>query len=99
MQAVRIDEKGRVLDAVATISKKQNENLTWVALRDGGPWKITFDKNGSPFNPGTYTVAPGAWASTTKGPVTGNAGSTYKYTVRRATTNEVTDDPDVDVEP
>ena len=44
MQVVRIDKKGRALDHVVHLSKRDNDDLIWVALGNGGPWKVTFDK-------------------------------------------------------
>ena len=102
MQVVRIDKKGRVIDGVVSVSKRDHgpENLTWIALGNDGPWKITFDKGtGSPFTEVTYTVDAGGATSTDGGPVNGVVGRTYRYSVRHGLTDELTDDPDVDVEP
>ena len=102
MQVVRIDKKGRALDHVTTVKKNDKENVTWVALGQGGPWYVTFDKppdgtfeNGSPFETDKYEVPPGGLVQTTDGPVKGTG--TYKYNVKDAR-GRVTDDPDVDVE-
>jgi len=107
MQVVRIDKLGRVLDGVVAVSKSDKENVIWVALGKGGPWKITFDKpggvGGSPFDETEYLVGRGNFAVTMNGPRTAtSAGQTYKYRVRDATNpnnaTNITDDPDVDIE-
>jgi hypothetical protein len=99
VQVVRIDKKGRALEHVVTVSKDLGERVLWVALSNEGPWKVTFDKGtGSPFGATSFTVPKGGLVTTTTGPDSGTAGVTYKYNVRNATTNEITDDPDVDVE-
>jgi hypothetical protein len=100
MQVVTIDKKGRALQRVVKVSEGLREELMWVALGDGGPWKVTFDKGtASPFSENAYTVSPGDVVRTGGGPRTDTKNNTYKYNVRNATTNEITDDPDVDVEP
>ena len=100
MQVVTIDTQGRALQRVAHVSKGANEELMWVATGNGGPWKVTFDKGTpSPFSQATYTVPRGGPAQTNGGPVNGNVGVTYKYNVRDANTDVITDDPDVDVDP
>jgi hypothetical protein len=102
MQVVRIDEKGRALDHVVAVKKNDNENVIWVALDKGGPWKVTFDKAvtpaGSPFTGASYTVPQGGTVRTEDGPVNGNVKQTFKYNVRNEKTNGITDDPDVDIE-
>ena len=100
MQVVRIDKKGRALDHVVAVKKSDTENVVWVALGNGGPWKVTFDKNalGSPFNDDDYTVPRGGSVETNNGPDNGNVNQTYQYNVRKANNNNITDDPDVDVE-
>lgn len=60
--------------------------------------KVTFDKGTpSPFSEPAYTIQAGGAEQTKGGPVKGSAGRTYKYNVRNAR-DEITDDPDVDVE-
>jgi hypothetical protein len=100
MQVVRIDKKGRALDHVVAVKKSDDENVVWVALGNGGPWKVTFDKNtaGSPFNDDDYTVPRGGSVETNNGPVNGNVNQTYQYNIRNANNNNITNDPDVDVE-
>ncbi len=53
-QACRIDAKGYVVtsDRKIHVSKGKHEDVLWIATQNGGPWKITFDKdkNGSPFS-------------------------------------------------
>ncbi|HEY5616927.1 MAG TPA: hypothetical protein VIK60_03240 [Vicinamibacterales bacterium] len=99
-QAVRINPNGTVVETKVTVRKSQHEDVRWIALLGGGPWKITFDKdaNGSPFSMTEYTVGPGGSEGSTGGPVGGVVGKTYKYNVRNAVNNQITDDPDVDVE-
>ena len=99
-QAVRIQANGTAVERVVKVRKSQHEDLRWIALAGEGPWKITFDKddNGSPFSMTEYTVGRGGSEGTTGGPVAGAVGETYKYNVRNATNNQITDDPDVDVE-
>ena len=108
MQVVRIDQKGRALDKVVSVSKGGHDNVLWVALGNGGPWKITFDKAtggigfqpGSPFSENEYIVARGWFVSTMNGPVASVViNGTYSYSVRNVTTNVLTDDPDVDIDP
>jgi len=102
MQVVRIDKKGRALDHVVAVKKSDDENVIWVALGNGGPWQITFDKdaNGSPFDDDDYTVPRGGSVPTTGGPLNGMVGRTYKFNVRDASkpAKPITDDPDVDAE-
>ena len=101
MQVVRIDTKGRALEHVVHVSKSANEDVMWVAQGNGGPWKVTFDKdsNGSPFSESVYLVPQHGFVKTTGG-LSSNAvvGQTYRYNVRDATTNVITDDPDIDIE-
>jgi hypothetical protein len=99
MQVVRIDAKGRAIDHVVAVKREINEDLSWVALGNGGPWKITFDKGTpSPFRQAQYEVPPGGVVRTEGGPENGSVGVTYKYNVRNGITNAITNDPDVDVE-
>ena len=103
MQVVRIDRKGRALDHVVAVKKSDDERVIWVALGRGGPWMVTFDKNddGSPFDSRTYTIDPGGFTPTERGPVNGEPGVTYKYNVRdplKDPKDNITDDPDVDIE-
>jgi hypothetical protein len=102
MQVVTIDAKGRALQHVVHVSESAHEELMWVALGNGGPWQVTFDKvghipAGSPFSQSAYQVPQAAFVKTTGGPNAGTAGKIYKYNVRDATGN-ITDDPDVDIE-
>ena len=111
MQVVRIDDKGRALDHVVKVNKPNHDNVMWVALGNGGPWRITFDKvaagaggngisEGSPFSRTEYLVDQGNFVITMNGPTAGAVvGNTYKYNVRDANTNVIKDDPDVDVDP
>ena len=99
MQVVTIDPRGRALQRVAHVSEGLHEELMWVAIGNGGPWKVTFDKGTpSPFSANSYTVPAGGPVQTDGGPTPGTAGNTYKYNVRNATTNAITDDPDIDIE-
>jgi hypothetical protein len=101
-QAVLINPDGTIApeNKKVTVRKILHEDVRWIATHGGGPWKITFDKdaNGSPFSMTQYTVGPGGTEGSTGGPIAGVAGRTYKYNVRNAVTNAVTDDPDIDVE-
>jgi hypothetical protein len=98
-QAVQIRPDGTVIETKVRVRKSEHEDVRWIALAGGGPWKLTFDAgDGSPFSMTSYTVAPGASEGSTGGPVAGVAGQTYKYNVRNAVTNAITQDPDVDVE-
>jgi hypothetical protein len=106
MLVVRIDAMGRALEHVVHVTQAGHDNVMWVATEGGGPWRITFDKppGGIPFQPGTpfsedsYLVARGWFVMTMGGPLPAATG-TYKYNVRDANTNVITDDPDVDVDP
>lgn len=106
MEVVRIDPRGRAQEHVVKVKKDEDENLTWCALGNGGPWKVTFDKGTpNPFGPAGgappfYTVPKGGCVQTQGGPVNGNVGVTYKYNVRDPSLpgEPVTNDPDVDVE-
>jgi hypothetical protein len=100
MQVVRIDKKGRALDHVVRLSKMDNDDLMWVALGNGGPWRITFDKGTeSPFGAPTYDVPPGGFVTTTNGPKESTrVGETYRYNVKNAS-GEITNDPDIDIDP
>jgi len=113
MKTVLIDANGIVVneDRVVNVSKNGHEDVRWVAIENGGPWTITFDKvagpsnyplaAGSPFTQTTYSVTKGGKESSTGGPVGGLVGWTYRYRVRKGYNNPngpVTDDPDVDVE-
>jgi hypothetical protein len=105
-QAVSINPAGRVIaeDRVARVRKQQNENVMWVALGNGGPWLVTFDKEGhqpagSPFNQAEYFVPRGEFVQTAGGPTAGVVGGKYKYNVREARSGIITDDPDIDVDP
>ena len=101
-QAVLINPDGTIVEEhkKVTVRKSLHEDVRWVATYGGGPWKVTFDKdaNGSPFSMTQYTIGPGGSEGSSGGPVAGVAGRTYKYNVRNAVTNAITDDPDVDVE-
>jgi hypothetical protein len=108
MQVVIIDTKGRALQHVTKLSKSANDDVMWVAQGNGGPWKVTFDKAanptnpfkpGSPFDADVYEVPQGGFVKTTSGlnPIT-VVGETYRYNVRYATTNVITNDPDIDIE-
>jgi hypothetical protein len=99
---VRIDRKGRALDHVVRVSKQDQEKVTWVAQGNGGPWKVTFDKdaNGSPFSQTVYVIPQGGSVTTGAGPnPTTNVDETYRYNVRNATTDVITNDPDIDIDP
>ena len=110
-KAVRINKAGQVvaLDNPVKVSRKEKDDVLWVALEGGGPWTITFDKindggpskypikAGSPFGQSTYTTGNGGSGGSTGGPV-GDERYTYRYNVRDAN-GRVTDDPDVDVDP
>jgi hypothetical protein len=99
MQVVRIDRKGRALDHVVAVSKRGREDVMWVAQGNQGPWEITFDKGtASPFSQGAYQVPEGGFVRTTDGPVHGTEGNIYKYNVKNAK-GDITDDPDVDIDP
>jgi len=99
MQVVTIDARGRAIQRVVRVREGTHEELMWIAQGNGGPWRVTFDKGTpSPFSEAAYTVPPGGPVQTNGGPNAGTAGNTYKYNVRDATTNAVTDDPDVDIE-
>ena len=101
-QAVQINPDGTIPEQEKKVRVRKNlhEDVRWIATHGGGPWKITFDKdaNGSPFSMTEYTVGPEGSAGSTGGPTAGIVGRTYKYNVRNAVTNQITDDPDVDVE-
>jgi hypothetical protein len=98
-QAVQIRPDGTVVEKKVRVRKSEYEDVRWIATAGGGPWKITFDgSNGSPFSMTSYTVGPGGSEGTSGGPTAGVAGKTYKYNVRNAVTNALTEDPDVDVE-
>ena len=107
MKTVLINAAGVVADPsdrVVNVSKGGKEELRWVATAGGGPWRITFDKgaSGSPFTETSYDVPPGGSKTTSGGPVAGVVGRTYQYNVRdpgRPANNNITDDPDVDVDP
>jgi hypothetical protein len=105
MKTVLIHENGKVMDPadrVVHVSKGAKEELRWVAKGNGGPWKITFDKdnNGSPFSATSYDVLQGATKTTEGGPIAGVVGATYQYNVRDGNNPaNITDDPDVDVDP
>ena len=107
-QAVRISATGQVIDTPVKVSKRQSDDVLWIATGNGGPWTITFDKasnapatyavaSGSPFSDSTYTVSQGGSHGSTGGPVNGSVGKTYRYCVRNSA-GEIVDDPDVDVE-
>jgi hypothetical protein len=98
-QVVRIDAAGRVVDRVVSVRKSRDEDVLWVAQSNGGPWKITFDKDasGSPFSETSYDVQRGGSGGSTGGPVGGVVGRTYRYNVRDAA-GTITDDPDIDIE-
>ena len=100
MQSVKIDHRGRANDHAVSVKKSTNENVTWTALGNGGPWKLTFDKDalGSPFNEADYLLPQGGAVSTSGGPMNGAVGNTYRYNVRNGNTNAITDDPDIDIE-
>jgi hypothetical protein len=107
-QAVRITPTGQVVDTPVKVSKRQREDVLWIATGNGGPWTITFDKvssapstypveSGSPFSQSSYTVAKGGSTGSTGGPMAGQVGRTYRYVVKDEF-DHVTHDPDVDVE-
>jgi hypothetical protein len=109
MKTVLIDASGQVFntDRVVKVSKNGNEDVRWVAMSNGGPWAITFDKilppstypvgPGSPFDKTEYTVPKAGSGSSTGGPIAGLVGWTYKYNIRDDS-GAITDDPDVDIE-
>jgi len=101
MQVVQIDTKGRALQHAVHVSKGGNEDMMWVALGNGGPWKITFDKGTpSPFSSSQYDVPQNGFVRTVDGPVNGIVGDTYKYNVRDGNNPAVImNDPDVDIDP
>lgn len=105
MKTVLIQQNGVVVDRVVNVSKKDKEEVRWVAQGNGGPWRITFDKtnSGSPFTATAYDVPKSGTRTTAGGPVAGVVGASYQYNVRdpndpNPATN-VKDDPDVDVDP
>jgi len=90
---------GTVIEKRVTVRKSLHEDVRWIALMGGGPWKITFDAgDGSPFSMTSYMIGPGGSEGSTGGPVAGIPRKIYKYNVRNAVTNAVTEDPDVEVE-
>jgi hypothetical protein len=102
-QACRIDARGYVVtsDRKIHVSKGKHEDVLWVATQNGGPWKITFDKdkNGSPFSESSYDVGRGASGGSTGGPIEGSRQNMeYHYNVRDAN-GRVTDDPDIEIDP
>jgi hypothetical protein len=108
MQVVRIDDKGRALEHVVKVTQTSKENVMWVALGNGGPWKITFDKPAGTHKPGSpfdneYHVSRGSFVTTQNGADSSKPTGTYKYNVRDANNpnnaTNIKDDPDVDVDP
>jgi hypothetical protein len=77
MEVVRVDPRSRAQEHVVKVKKDEDENLTWCALGNGGPWKVTFDKGTlNPFGPAGgappfYTVPKGGCVQTQGGPSTG----------------------------
>jgi hypothetical protein len=114
MQVIRIDTSGRALEGFVKV-KKGRDNLMWVAIDDSGPWRITFDKPANPahpFNPGSpfpgtpangFLVPQGFFVTTMGAVAAATAPGTYKYRIRDANNpnnaTNITDDPDVDVDP
>jgi hypothetical protein len=101
-QAARIDPTGKVVasDRNVRVRKGQNEDVLWIALGNGGPWRITFDKGtNSPFSQTEYFLARGEFVQTVGGPVNGAVSGNYKYNVREDRSRIITDDPDVDIDP
>ena len=94
---VHIKSNGRIRDGHCrkSLSKSAGDGVRWIAS-DGGPWTIRF-VDGSPFRSSTFkNISPGNPAES--GPAVGAVGKTYKYEVRNAD-GELTDDPDILIEP
>jgi hypothetical protein len=106
---VRISKEGRVVDAdrAMRVRRSRHEDLEWVAQDGGGPWLIRFGKAnnpagvtpGSPFTTDVFSVDQGKSKCSEGGPVPGSVGNKYQYSVLNRDTEEVIDDPDVDVDP
>ena len=110
-RTVLINSLGQVVpaDRAVPVSKVHKEDVRWKADQNGGPWKITFDKNakGSPFTQTSYNITtPGGEVKTSGGAIGGQLGQSYSYRVRHynpAIPDQIIDpptdpDPDIDVE-
>lgn len=100
MEAVRILTTGKVKFGHRRVKVKKSlgEEVLFIAKRQGGPWKVVFDKpEGNPFTPAAIIVSQGSFASS--GPPTESAvvGKRYRYSVYDAG-GRLKDDPDVEVE-
>lgn len=109
---IRISKQGQVVaaDRVAKVRRSRHDDVEWHAQDHGGPWTITFGKasndpsthprrGGSPFTEDVFVVFQGGQTPSKGGPFPGTERYTYRYTVSNADTGQVTDDPDVDVDP
>jgi hypothetical protein len=99
MEAVRILTNGKVKFGHRSVKVKKSldEGVLFVAKRNGGPWRIVFDKpEGSPFTSDSFDVDPGSFKSSGS-PTRGTVGKHYRYTVYDGRGNPK-DDPDVDIE-
>jgi hypothetical protein len=95
----KINPMGKVVAEHRKIRLKKDEDINWVALSNGGPWTITFDKKenyGSPFNESAFTIPKGGNGGSAGGPVKGVPGQRYSYNVKAG--SEVVDDPDIEIE-
>ena len=98
-ETVRIQTNGVVKDGHRRVKIKKNpgEEVLFVALGQGGPWKVVFDKPaGNPFTPPSITVPKGGFKSS-GAPKSSAALGRYAYSVYDQGGSQK-DDPDVDIE-
>ena len=97
-ETVRILPNGKVKDGHrrVQIGKNSNHEVLFVALGNGGPWKIVFDKPaGNPFVPSSIRIPQGSFKSS--GPPKSGMEGRFPYSVFDAN-DRLKDDPDVDIE-
>ena len=95
---VTISTTGQASPLRVTVNKQRGDMVKWRAERGGGPWTITFDKNGTPFREAVFDI-PANGAVVSREPHETAEQRAYSYTVRNGTSPfDVRHDPDVDVE-
>ena len=98
IQEVTISTDGQASPLRVTVNKQRGDMVKWRAERGGGPWTITFDKNGTPFREAVFDV-PANGAVVSREPHETAEQRAYSYQVRDGNSPfNVRHDPDVDVE-
>jgi hypothetical protein len=98
IREVTISTAGQAFPLSVHVIRRNGDKVKWRAAPGGGPWLITFDKNGSPFRESMFDVPANGAVVTREAHETAEPRP-YSYQVRDGVSPfAVRHDPDVDVE-